>query len=99
MLDLSALNPCRYALRHGGASEDLLTKTRSVADVKRRGLWRSDSSLRRYAKEARLLSELKKVPKPSLDYGRLVLQNLKAILLGEIPAPPPPFVNKRLRSS
>ena len=43
--------------------------------------------MRRYAKETRILSELKKVPAAVLDYGRLVEQNLAAILLGNVVAP------------
>eukprot|EP00973_Karenia_brevis_P038145 5259176-Karenia_brevis.AAC.1 len=59
-LGLDALQPTRYSLRHGGASEDLYTKSRTIAEVMKRGQWRADSSLRRYAKEGRLLAELKK---------------------------------------
>eukprot|EP00971_Amphidinium_carterae_P246746 4900539-Amphidinium_carterae.1 len=45
---------CLYQLRHGGASEDLLSNKRSVSLVKARGRWLSDSSLRRYAKPAQV---------------------------------------------
>eukprot|EP00973_Karenia_brevis_P090317 12401993-Karenia_brevis.AAC.1 len=31
-LGMESLSPCRDSLRHGGASEDLLTKTRSIAE-------------------------------------------------------------------
>eukprot|EP00973_Karenia_brevis_P011048 1495612-Karenia_brevis.AAC.1 len=62
-LGMDSLSPTRYSLRHGGASEDLLNKTRSLPEIKKRGLWKSDASLRRYAKEGRLLTELRKVPK------------------------------------
>eukprot|EP00972_Heterocapsa_arctica_P038827 5721550-Heterocapsa_arctica.AAC.1 len=43
---------CMYQMRHGGASEDLLSHSRPQDDVKRRGRWSTDSSLRRYAKPA-----------------------------------------------
>ena len=36
-LGLEALKPCRYGLRHGGASEDILTKTRTIEAAKKRG--------------------------------------------------------------
>ena len=51
LLQLHALRPCLYALRHGGASDDLLTGRRSVMEVKRRGGWAAESSVKRYAKE------------------------------------------------
>ena len=50
-LGLDHLDQSLHCLRHGGASEDLLGHLRSAAAVKRRGPWRSDSSLRRYGKE------------------------------------------------
>ncbi len=52
---------CIHKLRHGGASEDLLGRTRDSATVKVRGRWKTETSLRRYAKPAqiqRLLNHL-----------------------------------------
>ena len=43
-LQLQPLNPCRYALRHGGAWEDVLCHRRLLVDVKRRGRWVSDTA-------------------------------------------------------
>ena len=63
---LGGLGASLYSNRHGGASEDVLTQARSLAGVKARGRWRTDSSLRRYGKEAKLLQELRK-----LDRARL----------------------------
>jgi integrase len=45
---------CMYQLRHGGASEDLLSADRTPHEVKARGRWTTDSSLRRYAKPAQI---------------------------------------------
>jgi hypothetical protein len=81
-LNLTALQPTRYALRHGGASEDLLAKRRTLMEVKRRGRWVHDASLRRYGKETRLLSELSKIPVGTLAYGKLAMERLPDILLG-----------------
>ena len=50
-----------YGLRHGGASYDLLARRRSLAEVKFRGRWQADTSLRRYAKATRLQREMAKV--------------------------------------
>ena len=61
-LGMSGLEPSLYSLRHGGASEDLLNGRRTPEGVMRRGHWRSHTSLRRYAKEAKLMAEVNKVP-------------------------------------
>ena len=87
-LGLEDIRPCRYGLRHGGASDDLMTRTRSALEVKRRGRWRSDTSLRRYAKETKILAELNKMPPRTLAYGRLVLNRIQAVLEGQHLAPP-----------
>ena len=50
-----------YSLRHGGASDDFLTKRRTLPEIKHRGRWRADSSVRRYTKIARALKELEKM--------------------------------------
>ena len=89
-LQLQPLNPCRYALRHGGASEDILSRRRLLVDVKRRGRWVSDSSLRRYGKETRLLSELTKVHPDVLAYGDRILGLLPSLFLEAAPVPAPP---------
>lgn len=39
---------CLYGLRHGGASHDTLNRLRSLQQVKERGRWVTDSSVRRY---------------------------------------------------
>ena len=79
LVGLSGLHPSLYSNRHGGASEDLLSGARSVEAVKRRGRWKSDSSLRRYGKEARLLSELGKVPLATRQMGDTALTNLEGL--------------------
>lgn len=81
-LGIDQLQPCRYAMRHGGASADLTTKARTVEAVKRRGRWRSDASLRRYAKESRVLSQLAKVDSSVLRLGESVEEKLEDLLLG-----------------
>lgn len=104
-LNLEALNLCRYSLRHGGASEDIVTSRRTLLEVKRRGAWRTDQSLGRYAKEARVLGELKKVSPRVLSLGKMVSENLGPVLLQKMsvcvpvlnPHNPPPA--KRLRKA
>lgn len=67
-------------MRHGGASEDLLLRKRSGLEVKRRGRWRSDDSLKRYGKETRLLAELSKIPKLTMKIGEQAYLALDAVL-------------------
>ena len=89
-LSLHSIRPCRYGLRHGGASEDILTKARELEAVKRRGHWKSDSSLKRYGKETRLLAEIQKVSPTVIAYGRLIGSMLPDLFLGRSGAPAPP---------
>eukprot|EP00959_Pyramimonas_sp_CCMP1952_P122353 2557724-Pyramimonas_sp.AAC.1 len=45
-----------YQARHSGASSDMSSRKRSLAEVKKRGGWKSDKSVVRYEKGARLSS-------------------------------------------
>jgi len=89
-LGLSHLRPCRYALRHGGASDDLLTRRREHLAVKRRGGWATDASLKRYGKETRLLKEIGRIPPAVLAYGSLASANLPGVLHRTFLLPPAP---------
>ncbi len=88
-LGMSCLEPCLYSLRHGGASQDLLSRCRSLEEVKKRGGWRSDASLRRYGKDAKLTSELNKIPQVVRDYGAKIGVHLEAVLCHNIRFLPP----------
>ena len=83
-LQLEPLAVCRYSLRHGGASEDILSQQRSLLEVKRRGGWRTDSSLKRYGKEALIQSELRKVHPHVIQFGKLVGANLEHLFFGHV---------------
>ena len=54
----SALEVVMYKFRHGGASTDFALKHRPLGEVKLRGRWKSDASLRRYEKGGRLAEQL-----------------------------------------
>ena len=73
---MEELNLDLYALRHGGASHDFLMQTRSLVEIKKRGRWGSDLSVKRYQKASRALAELKKVPKATQALGHHVEQHL-----------------------
>lgn len=98
LLHLLVLRPCRHARRHGGASDDLVTKTRNLGEVKRLGCWSSDASLTRYGKEAALLQQLKKVPPKVVAYGDQMAKILPKVLSGEVACPPPPVARLQLEA-
>jgi len=79
-----------YSLRHAGASRDLLLQARSTEEVKMRGRWRSDSSLRRYGKPAKQLQGLARLSPSMVAYGQAIEQALPLIFRGMQPVPPPP---------
>ena len=78
---LAALRPCLYSLRRGGASEDFLRKRRSLDEVQRRGRWRTEKSVRRYTKEAKLLSELHRIDPRIITYGEFVESRIQNLFL------------------
>jgi hypothetical protein len=90
MMNLEHLNSCLYTLRHGGATHDILTRRRTVLEVKQRGRWGSDTSLKRYIKLARLQTELAKVPIELRQFGMSILADLPSILSKVIKTPAPP---------
>ncbi|CAK0846173.1 unnamed protein product [Prorocentrum cordatum] len=79
-LSLERLRPHLYSLRHGGASDDMLSQRRSLPEIQRRGRWRSAKSLNRYTKETKLLDELAWIPPAALELGAFVEDNLMALL-------------------
>ena len=87
-LGLAELAPTAYSLRHGGASKDLLERLRPMKEVKRRGRWAGDSSLRRYGKETMLIDVASRIPEATMRAGSLLSDALWARLLS---AAPPAF--------
>lgn len=51
-----------YQLRHSGASWDRLKKVRSLLEIKLRGRWSSDASLKRYESHAKVAQLYEKLP-------------------------------------
>ena len=81
-----------YILRHGGASHDVVTGRRSIMEVKSRGRWTSDRSVRRYSKATRALPELEILPAVWRRYALKVERLLPELLEGKqaITWPPRP---------
>ena len=81
-LQLEPLGVSMYTLRHGGASYDIISQRKTMDEVKQRGRWSADSSLRRYVKTAGIQSELHKIHPKVIEFGRMVLNNLPELLNG-----------------
>jgi hypothetical protein len=60
--------PMPYQLRHSGPSIDFSDGSRTLAGIKRRGRWRTDSSLRRYEKGAQLTRTLRRLSVAARDF-------------------------------
>ncbi len=63
----------------------LLRSYRNLQDANHRGKWASDSSLKRYSKETRLI-EVMSVPQQTIDEGSQMGRKLAADLMNSIPA-------------
>ena len=75
-LKLGALEATLYGNRHGGASELRLLGT-PLKEIKARGRWRADSSLKRYEKATVAQQQVHKVPLGAQLYGNFVENQLK----------------------
>ena len=65
---LGVMNLHPYQLRHGGATQDLTSHVRDFNGVKSRGRWKTDSSVRRYAKVGRVQQLLNQLPDSSRSF-------------------------------
>jgi len=88
ILGLDHFNIVRYSWRHAAASQDLLSKSRTAEEVKARYRWKSDSSMRRYTKAARVEYFRGKLPKDCLKYGEIVKTQLPSMFAGQKIRPP-----------
>jgi hypothetical protein len=92
MSGISALAPHPYALRHGGASDDFLSRRLTIEGVRRRGRWRAMSSVRRYEKSARVALQVQQLPAATRRYGMKYDTLLNAVLSQHIKPEAPPFL-------
>ena len=70
-----------YQTRHSGASIDRFYRWRLLADVKKRGGWRSDKSVARYEKSARLGVQKERRGDGIIAHGKRCIEALEDILL------------------
>eukprot|EP00971_Amphidinium_carterae_P174859 3465960-Amphidinium_carterae.1 len=67
-------------LRHGGPSWDSYNGFRDLASIKRRGRWKSDSSLARYEQHALIPKVLSMLPASTLKLATKAPQTLQRVL-------------------
>ncbi|CAK0839055.1 unnamed protein product [Prorocentrum cordatum] len=79
-LSPGALRPHLHRLRHGGASDDLLTGRRSPVEAQRRGRWADPSSMRHSGKEGALLGKIARTNAAFFTFGARVEANLATLL-------------------
>lgn len=77
---LSQLAPVLYQLRHGGPSADVAAGRRTVEQVKLRGRWRCDQSVRRYLKDGRVGEQLRRLDDKTRAAVLQAPQRLAAVL-------------------
>ena len=72
-----------HSVRHTGPSRDVFLGYRGLREVQRRGRWRADASVLRYAKTHYYVRCLAQLPRDLLDRGSKLLE-----ALGERAVPP-----------
>jgi hypothetical protein len=68
-LGLESLHLHFHELRHGGPSTDVLEGSLSLAEIQRRGRWKSPASVRRYEKHGRLSAQLARLSAKAETHG------------------------------
>ena len=81
-LGLKNIHP--YQLRHGGATEDLCSKFRDHNSVKSRGRWRTDNSVRRYAKIGKVQQLLNLLGPQQLTFCKWADKSLSKCFQGHL---------------
>ena len=79
--------PSVYSFRHAGASADFLTKRRTIPQIKKRGMWKSDKSLARYEQSARCLKILDGLPPTLTRHLQRMEVHARSILTGRLLPP------------
>jgi len=74
-----------YRLRHGGASFDIAAGKRTLAEVGRRGRWRTAASVRRYEKGGRVGQLLNQLPSHLRSHALLCAERIGDVVLGSRP--------------
>ena len=76
------LDVVMYMFRHAGASTDFALRLRLLPEIKLRGRWKSDASLRRYEKGGRLADQLQRLPLPLRTHAKRCADCVNNVLAG-----------------
>ena len=71
-----------------------MAKRRQALEVQQRGGWASDKNFRRYAKQARIITELQRAGAPVIAFGQEMDVALALIFLSGGPVPAPPWTSR-----
>ena len=88
ILGLERFHLVTYQARHGGATRDILLGRRDQESVRKRGHWRTYTSLRRYEKSGRLQKVMQTTPPVALRYCQNVEKNILELWMGPAGAIP-----------
>ena len=81
------LNLVPYQARHGGASEDKAAGIRSLMEIKKRGRWQAEASVRRYEKHGKLAARLGRLSPALRAHLQLCAAQIEGILMLTIRPP------------
>ena len=81
-MGLNRFHLVTYQARHGGATRDILLKRRDLEEVRKRGHWRTYTSLCRYEKSGRVQKVLQLTPPAVLAYCQSVENRVGQLLAG-----------------
>ena len=87
--DLGVLNPTLYMVRHSGPSIDVAEKTRTLTEVKARGRWAADTSVRRYEKHSQLTKQWHSLSKKAQLFSLSVVAHIPNLLARTVVVRPP----------
>ena len=82
--------PMLHQLWHTGRNVDLASGARTLLEIKRRGSWKADASLRRYEKSGRIAEQLHALAPAVSGFCVKAHQLLPEMLLGQCGALPCP---------
>ena len=89
LVGLVVFNPTLYMVRHPGPSIDVAEKTRTLAEVKTRDRWASDTSVRRYEKHNQLTKQWHMLSAKAQQFSLSVLAHIPNLLAGSVVVRPP----------
>ena len=96
---LQAFHWVPYQFRHGGASEDFAlferdrSQGRDLGVIKKRGRWKTDSSVSRYEKSGLLLASLSMVPRDVRKHAESCARRLSIYCVSPSSAPSAPLAH------